>query len=445
MGVTNGGRRGGGAATLDPDVLRRIPLRPSAGLILPPGVRVRGANITVKPGSDGWPDLFEEWDWAGWVKPQVDRALSVGANCIRLLSAAGAVVQPAFGLSRATHLARWTQLLDYLADRGCYAYPCGGGVMGVNTLVSTDEEIAALAEHVAQWPNVIGFDVWNEGEGATQAQLQAAGALVRAAAPGLPITYSANGITSSAEWAGLVASAPFLAAVADADFLDVHIYYDVQVADFNAAFAVSPKQLLIGEFGGHQGLSGPDRVARYNSVRRALARPDIIGAMAWAMADQHASDATLQYGLFDNAGVERADMSLYFRTMPRIVNEGRILNQPAAGVVIDTGNGVYKTVITYTFRPGVPMRLVARANANIITTNADQRFLARIVVNGVASQLGVLDIDAVSQDVISMQTGTFYIPTGADTVVTLEVTRELGTAGGTVAAQSNMELLLEAV
>lgn len=439
---------GGGITTA---VERRIPLRNTTapvGLLVPEGTRIRGSNVTVEPGSDGWPDLFLNWDWEGWIKPQIDRLVTVGGNLIRLISAAGAVVQPAFGLDRETHHARWTQFLDYCESLGIYVYPCGGGVMGVNTLVSTDDEIAALAAHVVQWPNVVAFDVWNEGEGATQAQLQAAGALVRAAAPGLPITYSVNGITSSAQIAAAVASAPFLAAADDADFIDMHIYYDVAAADFNAVVAAAPSlPILIGEFGIGQDALTAARSARYDAVRKTLGRPDLLGAISWALADQ-ALGATPaeQFGMFSNAGVERTDVTDYFRTYPRNARmQGRILNQAAGAVNIDTANAVDKTIISYVIRPSLPMRLVARANADIVSSAADQRFLARISFNGTLSLNGTVDFrpTAVVQTTVPVMTGTFYLKAGTEYTIALLIQRTVGTMGGVASAQCQMELLLD--
>ena len=58
----------------------------------PPVIHTKlfGGNIVVKPGYN-WQHLFAEWDWANWIKPQIDRAIALGMNAVRLIGGPQAI------------------------------------------------------------------------------------------------------------------------------------------------------------------------------------------------------------------------------------------------------------------------------------------------------------------------------------------------------------------
>src|SRR5436309_1926144 len=40
--------------------------------------KIHGANLTTKPGHPLLSALWIEWDWIGWVRPQLDCAVALG-------------------------------------------------------------------------------------------------------------------------------------------------------------------------------------------------------------------------------------------------------------------------------------------------------------------------------------------------------------------------------
>jgi len=139
--------------------------------------KLRGANIVPKPGTD-WPHLFSEWDWANWIKPQVDRAVALGLNAIRLIGAARVVFEtPSGGLglsmiTQAQYDARWSQLAQYCLDQGLFLYPCLASKWDY-AVVSTFQDatrtaaIKTTAVVLAGYSNVIAFDLFQEGDSNT--------------------------------------------------------------------------------------------------------------------------------------------------------------------------------------------------------------------------------------------------------------------------------------
>lgn len=114
--------------------------------------RVQGQTVT---------DYFEDWDWLGHIKPQIDMAVSVGANALKWFVGPDSVALG--GLSRATWLSRIDQFIDYTDGLGLYLYLtllAADDAVGLNAAVQT--EIVAVADHLSSRTRIVGYDMGNE-------------------------------------------------------------------------------------------------------------------------------------------------------------------------------------------------------------------------------------------------------------------------------------------
>lgn len=199
-------------------------------------LKIRGGNITVKPGYD-WKFLFAEWDWDNWIKPQIDRAVLLGMNTVRLIGDPGVVTGSAAPpvwaawqslhtytssdldrlksnggnaylliqagtsaasggptgtgasitdgtcvwkymrpnnltlISQADYDARWIQLVKYCATLGLFVYPCLCETKGFDSTpgagyqdATVTASITTTAAKLAKYPNVIGYDLFQEAD-----------------------------------------------------------------------------------------------------------------------------------------------------------------------------------------------------------------------------------------------------------------------------------------
>lgn len=284
---------------------------------------IKGGNITVRPSGASWAGLWSEWDWANWIQPEVDRAIKLGLNAIRVIGAPQVVLVAGTGsgapqITQATYDARWKQLAEYCMANGLRLYPCltekwafyNGTTYSFQDAAATTS-ITTTAAALAAYQNVIGFDLFQEGSGYSDglvlADVLALYTAVRAAAPGVPLTTSnssGNFGTAVQFWTDTT-SLPYQAWTADggADFADIHVYLEgAGAADVDGFIDRVKKPILIGEFGADQSQAADaNRVARYTSARLLHNRPNILGSFVWALADQGTADA-LKAGIWDNTG-----------------------------------------------------------------------------------------------------------------------------------------------
>ena len=57
------------------------------------GSKIRGGNIVLKRGYQ-WSCLWSEWDWENWIKPQIDRAVALRLNSVRIIGAPNVIFKP---------------------------------------------------------------------------------------------------------------------------------------------------------------------------------------------------------------------------------------------------------------------------------------------------------------------------------------------------------------
>jgi len=304
---------------------------------------IKGGNITVKPSGNSWGGLWSEWDWNNWIKPQVDRAIVLGLNTIRVIGAPNIVLNPASLPAQITQQAydnRWRQLADYCNEQGLRLYPCltemwafTGYTGAPNDFQDPDvtECITTTAAVLAEFQNVIGFDVFQEGSGYLDGldleDILALYAAIRLVAPGVPLTTSnsSGNFGSAAQFWNDATSLPYQAWMADggADFVDLHIYLEGATAvDVDSLIERVGLPVLIGEYGADQNLSSGSRVARYRSGRAVHNRPGVLGSLVWALADQGSTDAN-KAGVWDNTGFSQgvSPLSTVSGRRSELVNE----------------------------------------------------------------------------------------------------------------------------
>lgn len=270
--------------------------------------------------------MWGGWDWAGWIKPQIDAAVNMGANTIRLIGCVSGITNGTYTL--AAYLARWQQFLDYTTSIGVMAYPCGGdfGHWGAATKASAVDIYRQWATLLAGYPNVIGVDITNEAF--TQSKIITLGgitnlvdisaALAKVVLDGTPFPVAhSRSATSGDHWSTV--DGRWLDVLAD--FIDIHAYYTVtqaHVATLDTVWWAAGRPLLLGEFGAGMNVPTAGRVDRYEAVRSLLtSEPRLAGALAWAVYDT-GSTAANQLGLIEypGSGAERADIAPVFRTLP---------------------------------------------------------------------------------------------------------------------------------
>src|SRR6266487_3767970 len=76
--------------------------------------KVKGVNLTSKPGAPSERAYWLEWDWFGWIRPQIDCAIALGANAIRIIGDVAMVLSG--GVTQATYNARLQQLMAYCVE-----------------------------------------------------------------------------------------------------------------------------------------------------------------------------------------------------------------------------------------------------------------------------------------------------------------------------------------
>jgi hypothetical protein len=289
---------------------------------LPLNTKLRGGNITVKPSGGSWGGLWSEWDWNNWIKPQVDRAIALGLNAIRIIGAPEVVMNPAAipaQISQATYDSHWKQLADYTAQNNMWLYPSIATEWAFHGYTGAPNNfqdatatacITTTAAALATQSNVIGFDIFQEGSGQSSglvlADVLAMYAAIRAVAPGIPLTTSnsSGGFGSAPAFWTDTSSLQYQihTSAGGSDFVDLHVYLDgVLPTDIDFLFNALGKPFLFGEFGDGQDQTTGAQTARYVAMAGMHNRAGILGSFLWALADQGTA-TTSQYGVWDNTG-----------------------------------------------------------------------------------------------------------------------------------------------
>jgi hypothetical protein len=287
---------------------------------LNPGTKIKGGNIVVKSDGGSWGGLFSEWDWDNWIKPQVDRAHILGMNTIRLIGDPSIIFMPAGAnypvITEEQYINRWRQLAEYTNSLGMKLYPAmcekwafwNGSAFDFAD-VDRMNAIKAVAKALAEYPNVIGFDVFQEGsgkdDGLTVKNVLDLYSSIRSVAPGIPLTTSnsSDGFGNPSDFWSDKQSIPYRVWTANggSDFVDIHVYLENVNASDISHFLSLGKPLLIGEFGTPQSLTHAQQVSRIVSGENLHDWPGVLGSIVWGLADQGNTDDN-EFGVWDNSG-----------------------------------------------------------------------------------------------------------------------------------------------
>lgn len=269
-------------------------------LRMPEKIKLWGSNVccyvdsSVGVGNGAWPRMWSEWDWNGWIKPQIDLMIGngVGTNAIRCQGAAYAVQNGTINMSQ--YLGRWSQLIEYCAQYGVYVYPCGCTLDSDTNIDLPAEQMGAvfaeIFRHHQQYANVVGIDVIQETENwgaptwtTTIAKLGALAQAIKAHGVTLPLTFSSSEFVDSGfPW--VLEAMPYL------DYIDLHCYYhDVPVEALNALLQVAPdKDIVVGEVGAEASwVSASEQVRVIRDVLRMAnsGHPNVRGGFLWCSTD----------------------------------------------------------------------------------------------------------------------------------------------------------------
>ena len=271
-----------------------------AKLRLPDYVKLIGTNLCCDVsvsgvGETGW-RLFwgANWDWDGWVKPQIDLMIGngVGCNCVRVQGATYAVHKGL--IDKTLYLSRWSQIIEYCRDRGVYVYPCGCTLdADTDTTLPIADIGATFAEiflHHQQYPNVIGIDVVQEVANADEAgwsawkpRMAALIAYIKGGGVTIPLTFSSSEFLDSGYPRLLEVGHLF-------DHIDLHPYYrSAEIDDCDPLFAAYPeKDFIIAESGAEA--SWTTRENQLIQLRRMLdlariGHPQMRGMLVWCATD----------------------------------------------------------------------------------------------------------------------------------------------------------------
>lgn len=270
-------------------------------LIIPDNVKLIGANLVPNPNISYTTNRrFEgmwssEWDWAGWIKPQIDYLVGdCGCNCIRSIGAHWGV--SAGRVSAATYKAHQLQVAEYLHAKGAYYYPCGDSIRNDTDNVTTANAHAVMMSDylLSLQPvgNVIGFDVINEANGNTyfsETYLRNMITAIKASGVTLPITISTSEVITGS-------GATWINSIHDAfDFIDYHVYAFPHVATYHDYFLSNTvKDILVGEVGTNTtaltstgGGTEVEQLANLGPVYSLAlgGHPRLRGVLMWACAD----------------------------------------------------------------------------------------------------------------------------------------------------------------
>jgi hypothetical protein len=314
--------------------------------------KVKGVNLTSKPGAPSPRAYWTEWDWSGWIRPQIDCAIALGANAIRIIGDVAMVLNG--GMRQATYNARLLQLIAYCADNrlalyytGCSPYDTNGADNGTTASYNSNPRafIAVLASNLGALTSgttdyttsIIGCDLVQEanvwGNATTVNVIYSA--LRPLVPPTIPCTFSASVRMEDRRWIDSIAGS--------CDFLDYHIYpqlYAIDsgptVATVSAVRAAYPdREILFGEGGIDSGAYTPAQVEAWiHGLINIADSMDSRGALLWAAQDQDRP-----YGAFDSRWNPRATIAgpwlkwcrLSYLPVPRGSSDGTTI-PPAASI-----------------------------------------------------------------------------------------------------------------
>jgi len=256
-------------------------------LVWPSSMKVKGINQVhaSASGGGGWRFMWDgAYDWNGWLKPGIDLVASLGANTIKICGLGPAAISGA--TFQRSLVDRVRKYLDYAGEKGLLVY----WQPDTHSLHSwSDAELLAAAVQnaliLADYPNVIGIDLYNEYDMSRPGFHGLVFGQVRSVC-NLPLSISNAAIPSSGSW--------FEALGGLVDFWDLHSYAATlpsELSFYRSSSGASGKPFIIGESGsprwpGSPFPSGPDQqMQRWTRLAVMSEQPDSLGAVGFSLTD----------------------------------------------------------------------------------------------------------------------------------------------------------------
>jgi hypothetical protein len=288
--------------------------------------KVCGVNLTSKPTHPKESAYWIEWDWAGWIRKQIDYSMAMGANAIRLIGDVAMVLNSQ--LSQATYNTRLAQFVAYCADNnlsiyytGCANYDTNGADNG--NIAAYNANAQGFADVIKSQiayicggaggdytTSILGVDIfqeanaWNNATGVNNLY-----SLIKSFVPAsIGCTFSTSNPTSTAWLTSIIGSC---------DYIDWHVYPQVlgignetTTAQVTAGPRTTypDKDIIFGEGGADRGAWSAIQVENWYaglSTLGMMSDSKVRGAMMWATTDQ--DDL---YGAFDSTWTPRTEILL---------------------------------------------------------------------------------------------------------------------------------------
>lgn len=278
-------------------------------LAQPTNIKIKGLFAVPKPAAPDWSSMWTEWDWSGWIQPQIDRAITQGANTIKCTTALAAVLDGR--ISQATANARLRQFLDYAVEHGLLVYWNLGvsNEFGAYTDAQLQAVMASYAAVLDGYPEVVGIDVVNEWWDDTRGPTFVTAVKAQTS---IPLTFSRN-IGGAGSWT------PPQVWAQHCDFLDYHPYYGPtfgvpQPGDLGQLRGSAYyKPWLIGELGSPTTDGQARQTAFWLALGVLAAEADSYGSVGFCINDYSAP-----YGMYDQSGNVRQWIADAFHTWPNV-------------------------------------------------------------------------------------------------------------------------------
>lgn len=280
-------------------------------------VRLKAVNVVIGLGEQ-WSDMWSLFEWERLLRPQIDLAISMGANAIKMV---GSGINGEAGTNYPSDVllkARIEQVCGYARSHGLVVYwnlaahPSyiwgAAGTTPLSTTLPTLQKVAGWLENI---PNVVGIDVVNEinngipttWNGPNYAQFLADTSALLAGirkATSLPLTVSI--------WCQTVADITntYAATIASqTDFHDFHPYYTGGTPAATDVTSLRTQgwylgRYLIGECGSNLS-QGTTAQTNFTAGIGALgANADSFGSVLFCASDYDNTSSATKFGVVDS-------------------------------------------------------------------------------------------------------------------------------------------------
>lgn len=254
-----------------------------------------------------WGYMWEAFDddgdarsFTNWIKPNIDAALWMGCNAIKMVAPTNGVTNGLYSLDYLVERVRRT--VEYCGLAGLAVEVSLGTAPHMTpgtTVAQLEAHYLAMAEMLHELPNVFGVELWGEWDnpnnprtsagnvhGITYAQIKSLCDTWHDAT-NIPITLSYSNKTSNAHVAA--ASHEFDTHM---DYSEYHLEsyfggtaHDLNYGAINEHYKVSELPFFVGDIAVPMTANASDSAISFISGRSMAERPDVIGCGVFAIAD----------------------------------------------------------------------------------------------------------------------------------------------------------------